>query len=350
MSLGWGWIWFIPITPTRTSIGLVVPAEYFKSTGKSTEEIYRDAVASEPLISHLVRNATRENKLRATKDWSFIAQRLTGENWFLAGDACGFADPILSAGLTLAQAGGRKVAYSILELERGQFDADWIKREYERSQSAQIRSHIQFADYWYTANGRFTDLEDYCSEIARTAGLELNSKDAFRWLAAGGFASEDPGVPRASTFRVGSLKFIEQLFSGSPVDWAINRNNVFKLDLEGAERDRFAMLVDGRIKPIECYQRDGKVLPLANVYSFVFAALRKESDGVKLVDLTVSLILSQRRGFDPHVARGFVMEALEAMIAEGWVAASVNEQRPFLKFILPEEGAMIHRNRDNVMV
>src|SRR6185437_15814555 len=47
MSLGWGWIWFIPITPTRTSIGLVLPAEYFKKSGKTREQIYMDAVAAD---------------------------------------------------------------------------------------------------------------------------------------------------------------------------------------------------------------------------------------------------------------------------------------------------------------
>ncbi|RYG39522.1 FAD-dependent oxidoreductase, partial [bacterium] len=30
MSLGYGWIWFIPLGPTRTSVGLIVPADYYK--------------------------------------------------------------------------------------------------------------------------------------------------------------------------------------------------------------------------------------------------------------------------------------------------------------------------------
>ncbi len=32
-SLGYGWMWFIPLGATRTSIGLVVPAEYYKQSG-----------------------------------------------------------------------------------------------------------------------------------------------------------------------------------------------------------------------------------------------------------------------------------------------------------------------------
>ncbi|HTQ09459.1 MAG TPA: NAD(P)/FAD-dependent oxidoreductase, partial [Fimbriimonadaceae bacterium] len=100
MSMGWGWIWFIPITSTRTSIGLVMPAEYLKKSGRRPEDLYDEAIHAEPRISKLIEEATPEGKFRTTRDWNYLAERLAGENWFLAGDACGFADPILSAGMT----------------------------------------------------------------------------------------------------------------------------------------------------------------------------------------------------------------------------------------------------------
>ncbi|HWD37400.1 MAG TPA: NAD(P)/FAD-dependent oxidoreductase [Fimbriimonas sp.] len=349
ISIGWGWIWFIPITETRTSVGLVVPAKYYKASGKSTEELYAAAIAESPFISGLLRNAKREGKLHGTRDWSFIADRLTGENWILAGDTCGFADPILSAGLTLAQTGSSKVATCILELDKGSLDPKWIRDEYEKTQRSQIRHHIRFADYWYTANGRFTDLRELCSEIAKTAGLDLGADDAFRWLATGGFALEDPGVPRSSTFRVGAIKYIGQFFSGEAADWVINRTNVFRLNLEGASKELFAFWQPGRIRQVDCYRRNHKVLPLANVYSFVFAALQEQSDGMRMVNRCVTMITSHRRGFDPAAARLFVLEALESLIAEGWVTAGIDESRPFLEMVTPEESTMIHRNRDNVV-
>jgi flavin-dependent dehydrogenase len=87
MSLGYGWLWFIPVGPDRTSIGLITPASYYKEQGKSPENLYLEAVASDPVIAPLVRNARREEGLSTTKDWSFVANRLCGENWFLVGDA-----------------------------------------------------------------------------------------------------------------------------------------------------------------------------------------------------------------------------------------------------------------------
>ena len=74
LSIGWGWIWFIPLGPTRTSLGLVTSAEYLKQSGKRPEELYMEAVNSEPTIARLTTAGTRENILQATRDWSFVAK------------------------------------------------------------------------------------------------------------------------------------------------------------------------------------------------------------------------------------------------------------------------------------
>ena len=200
MSLGYGWIWFIPLGPTRTSIGFITSAEYFKKSGKSTQEIYLEAIEKEPLISQLTKNAKREGRLEATKDWSFVADRLYGENWLLAGDACGFADPILAAGLTLAQVGARRVAYTLLESFREIEDPEWLKAQYNRIQRRNTQNHIRFADYWYSANEHFTELKEYCTEIAKDSGLTLDADAAFQWLGTGGFADELNGLPFSGTY------------------------------------------------------------------------------------------------------------------------------------------------------
>jgi len=350
LSLGWGWVWFIAISPTRTSVGLVVPAEHYKATGKSTEELYLQAIAEEPLVTHLLQNAKRENLLKATKDWSFIADRIVGENWFLIGDACGFADPILSAGMTLAHTSGRKVAYTILELERGELNAAWLKREYQTNHRGQIRHHIQFADYWYSANGRFTDLKQYCSEIAKSAGLSLDADEAFRWLGTGGFAFEEPGFARALTYRIGGIKFIVQWFSGKQGSWAISRFNVFKLNLVGAQKEQFGILSDGRIEAADSYRREERVLPITGAYRIVLSILQRESDAKAVVGLSMDKCLATRLYNNQHDAYAATLETLEALIAEGWIRPSVNKNRPFLEMETPEEAGAMHRNRDNVTI
>lgn len=348
LSIGWGWLWFIPITPTRTSIGLVLPADYYKASGKSKEQIYADAIAAEPLVRVLVRNATPENNVQATKDWNFLSERLAGDNWFLAGDSCGFADPILSAGMTLAHTSGRKIAYTILELERGQLDAHWLKREYSDGHRAQIKHHMQFADYWYSANGRFTDLKEYCSEIAKGAGLQLDADNAFRWLAAGGFALESPGVAQALTYRVMGIKFITQHFSGEKGSWAVTQWNRFRLSLEGARTEKYALMENGRIRPVECLRRGHKVLPLVYAFQLLHEVLKHESDGQTIVNICISQLVAAKTVERPGQAYVLILETLEAMIAEGWVTGSVAPNRPMLEIAMPEETSAMHRNRDNV--
>ncbi len=349
MSLGWGWIWFIQITATRTSVGLVVPAEYYKQSGKTTEQIYLDALSEEPRIAGLLKNARREGQLHTTRDWSFIAERLVGENWFLAGDSCGFADPILSAGMTLAHTAGRRVAYAILELDRNQQDARWIKEQYDTWHRRQIGHHIRFADYWYSANGIFSDVKEYCSEIAASVGLKLTAEEAFRWLSTGGFTSEVPGRARALTYSLGGVKFITQLFSGDKVSWEVSKYNRFRVDTAGSTRKRYASMQNGRIDPITCLVRDDRVLPLEGVFLVVYESLQRESDGEKLVNRCLAVL--HHRGIQNAQASYLaILEVLEAMILDGWVKPEVVLGRPTLRMETPEEMRTMHPNRDNTVV
>ncbi len=133
MSLGYGWFWFIPIGPTRTSVGLVVPADYYKKSGMRPEDLYRKALGEDSLLVSLMENATSEGRLQTTRDWSFVADRICGENWFLVGESAGFADPILSAGLTMTHLGGREAAFTILELLKGD---SWRRLAFENNSIA----------------------------------------------------------------------------------------------------------------------------------------------------------------------------------------------------------------------
>jgi flavin-dependent dehydrogenase len=330
MSLGYGWIWYIPLGKGRTSVGFITSAEYFKKLDQDTTTVYLEAISKEPLIRKMLTDARREESLSATKDWSFVSDRLAGENWFLAGDACGFADPILAAGLTLAQTGARRVAYSILEIDRGGTDAPWIKSEYERNQKRSTLNHIRFADFWYSANERFSDLKEYCSEIAAESGMNLNADEAFRWLGTGGFAQEDNGLPFAGTYTVGAIKQFTSKFAAQEENWEVFGKNIFELDLEGAEKTEIAHYEFGRVNRIECYQKGAKVWPLTRIYKFVFNALLKEREIELLAERFIFEAMKDKMPINDSVARG-CMEALEALVAEGWVKSSYDPSLPLLE-------------------
>lgn len=328
MSVDFGWLWFIPISPTRTSLGLVVPAEYFKSCGLSKEELYQKAIQSEPTIAKLIANAEAEGKLEATKDWSHICERLTGENWFMVGECAGFADPILSAGLTLAMTGAREAAFTLIELDRGEHDAAWLKQNYETNQKSRIGQHIRFANFWYAGNGIFTDLQAHTSQIAQECGLELDPQAAFRWLGTGGFAQDDPGLANVGVFSVSAIKEFAGKFFPGEVEWKINNFNEFRIDLAGAEKTTIPIYSDGRVTPILCYQRDGKTLPMHGLYRVVTHALNRTEKARQLLTELRNLYNGDEAGV------GQALEVLEAMVEMGWVKPKLNKSQPNLKLMI----------------
>ncbi len=325
MSLGWGWLWFIPITDTRTSVGLVLPAQYYKKTGQRPLELYLEAIQSEPHISSLLQSATREENFSTTKDWNFLSRQLCGENWFLVGDSCGFADPILSAGLTLAQTSARKVAYSILELFRGQLPPDWIKKEYNEGHRIQILHHMRFADFWYAGNGCFSDLKEFCTTLAADVGLNLKADDAFAWLSTGGFALDRPGFAGAVGFPLSGLQLVAEHLTGGEVLSALEGCNCVTANLAGATQAPYAIYENGRIIQAASYVRGDVTLPRIALFELLLSAAVKP--------VHVDQWLAACYHFGKHIGSEMgnfanYTQAAEALVREGWLTPSYNPSMP----------------------
>ena len=329
MSLGYGWIWFIPIGPTRTSVGLVVPAEYYKNSGMRPEELYRKALSEDPLIASLMAEATCENLLQTTKDWSFIAERTCGENWFLVGESAGFADPILSAGLTMTHLGGRESAYTILEKLSGRHPANWLLYQYNRRQRERILTHIRFADFWYSANAQFKDLQEFTAQLAKDVGLDLSPERAWAWLAQGGFISEESliGVGGYSfAFLRQSGEFLSDLDSKSPLE----NNNVFRLNLTGASWREPAVYKSGKVEKSEGYIRGERILPISGPTEIIVNALQRSSNLATIIHILTAT--AQRNIDKPEFLERLLMvpQTMEAMIHDGWIEASYDPSAPLV--------------------
>jgi flavin-dependent dehydrogenase len=332
ISVGYGWLWFIPLSPTRTSLGLVVPAAYYKATGKRPEELYAKAVSEAPKIRDLVANATRENKLATTKDWSFLSQRLAGENWFLVGESAGFADPILSAGMSLAHVGARDLAYCLVAAERGDYELDWLRRWYDENQRKSISQHIRFADFWYGSNGCFTDLIEYTSQIAQDAGLDLSPEEAWQWLGTGGFVDHNVVGAGYGGYSLRLAKQISGNFLGTGSRYVAGGKNVFHLDLKDAQKDWGARLEDGRIQRHRAFRRGNRLLPDSGIYGLIIAVTRSGATAESLFEALTAKIQEWKLPRD--VASQFVndaFDAVEAMISDGWLIATRDESKPALE-------------------
>lgn len=321
-SLPWGWMWFIPIGPTRTSIGVVCPAVYYKSTGKSVSDLYIETLRTHPQIAPLIRHATPRGNVESTRDWSYLAKQVAGENWMLVGEAAGFADPILSAGMTIAHTSGREAAYTILESDRGEIERDWLLKWYNDKTRGNINQHIRFAEYWYASNGCFTELKDHCKEIARSAGLRLSPTDSWRWLAQGGFTNQDIRGYKIGSFDIGAAKTLLGKFSGSDDTLAIAHHSVLKLDISGSRDDFAARPQGGRVLRVPCLRKGQHLLPKVGLHENIVRVLQHSEDSMEVLNLLFASISQQ---FPPEQRNQVMLDhvyALESMISSGWVRAT----------------------------
>ena len=324
-SVSYGWIWFIVLSDSRTSVGLVCNAEFYKQSGRKPEELYQQAIAQEPEISRLLSRAVCSSKLSSANDWSYVAEESCGENWFLVGESLGFADPILAAGLTLTHTSAEHCAATILELDRDDQSPNWLRLQYHETQTQRVKQHIKFAEYWYSSNGLFTDVLENCREIATAAGLSFEPHEAFRWLSNGGI-DDISGQAAIGGLSLAGIKMVQQHFShtdSSSVTFAINGMNSFKLDLAGARSEMVASVKGGRILPVSVLRRGQQRLPLHGIYGLVYSALQASSELEPFLQALKQRIQAAFK--DDQSRRATFKESLlclEGMVTQGWVRCS----------------------------
>lgn len=334
LSVPTGWLWFVPLGPTRASVGFVTHADYAAESGQSMAELFAVARGREPVVAELLEGASPAGNLRTAAYTPHVAQRLSGENWFLVGGAAGEADPILMTGLTLAQGGARELAYTILGLAEGAHDAGWLKSSYDQMSRRRLRQQVQFGDYWYAANGQMTELRKWSEGIPAAAGFELDANEAFLWLSHGGFAIEQLIGASYGFFDLGPTKSLLSMLTAQPVEWRLNEVNELKMSLAGAKEIRVPSFRNGKIEATKGYQKGESVLPLDGFFIVVLRAIQQERDAKGVMQLVRKELGFPQdfTGFHPQLV--VCLEAIEALLAEGWLKGDVNKKRPFVKVAL----------------
>ena len=113
---GWGWAWHIPMKRS-TSVGIVVPVEDYKqgiAEHGSLEAYFLATCKATQYLGALLENAAlTDGRVRIMRDFSYLPDRVAGANYFIAGDAAGFVDPIFSIGVVIALYSGYLAAWAI---------------------------------------------------------------------------------------------------------------------------------------------------------------------------------------------------------------------------------------------
>ena len=115
------WFWSIPLPYNRTSVGVVGELDYLlqnrrDSDGKlDAQKIFNEELEKCQPLKLRLEEAKQLFPIQTTKDFSYRASRIAGDNWVLIGDAFGFLDPVYSTGLFLALKSGEMAADAIIE-------------------------------------------------------------------------------------------------------------------------------------------------------------------------------------------------------------------------------------------
>jgi flavin-dependent dehydrogenase len=144
------WIWMIPITAKKTSIGVVLDAQAFRQMRLAPEAAFNRILQENPKVIEQMPRARRVTEVYATGDFSFRNKRFTGERWVLAGDAAGFIDPVWSSGVFIAILSGEKAA-DMLDRVLRQSERRAVEfARYERQIHRVMDLYLKFVTSWYT--------------------------------------------------------------------------------------------------------------------------------------------------------------------------------------------------------
>ncbi|MBI2362106.1 MAG: tryptophan 7-halogenase [Elusimicrobia bacterium] len=180
-----GWVWFIPLSGTRVSVGVVTAlAEAPRVRRAGLEAFFLSRLARTKEASRRVRAARRAEPFRLERDWSYRSRRFAGENFLLAGDAAAFIDPLLSYGVTLAMHSAELAADCIEgALARPAARAD-LFGHYERAHGARFDELRDFTKFFYDGNRH---RESYFWKARRILDHRGNryARAAFTFLVSG---------------------------------------------------------------------------------------------------------------------------------------------------------------------
>ena len=144
------WFWVIPLSATRTSVGVVLDGAVYKKSGLSAEEFLQRAIEEQPILMQQMRDAERVTPVRTAADFSYRSSRLTGDRWMLAGDAAGFIDPVFSSGVFLAVLAGEQAADALHEVLYRPAKRRKLFARYERNINKAMDVYLRFVDAWYS--------------------------------------------------------------------------------------------------------------------------------------------------------------------------------------------------------
>ncbi len=109
-----GWGWSVPVAAHARALAVMVDPQTTQLTrGAGARGVYLAEVAKTTHLSSIFDGATLVDGPAGWDASLYVAERMTGDDWLLAGDANSFVDPLSSAGVKKAMASGWLAAVAV---------------------------------------------------------------------------------------------------------------------------------------------------------------------------------------------------------------------------------------------
>src|SRR5256714_10324259 len=152
------WFWLIPLTETRTSVGVVLDSATFRKEKLSPQMALEKFIAEQPLLVEKMKNAERVTPVYSASDFSYRNRRLAGDRWLLAGDAAGFIDPDFSSWEFLSIMSAENADDTLAEVLREGSKRARLFKKYSRTVNRIMDIYLTFVNAWYRRGKEFLEV------------------------------------------------------------------------------------------------------------------------------------------------------------------------------------------------
>jgi len=267
-----GWFWYIPLSPTLTSVGAVIGREHADKLKGGHEEALLGFVDSCPLIKEYLAGASRVREgvygeLRVRKDYSYCHDRFWKPGIALVGDAACFIDPVFSSGVHLATYSALLVARSVNSCLRGTIDEPRAFGEFEQRYR---REYGLFYDFLVGFYDMKQSSDSYYWNARTILNTDERSNEAFVRLVAGaGTAATDFFRDRQNVGQTFE-KMVGIMGSGQPLsaDDAATVGNMMTNKARMLESRNLVLQANAAL-PLEKPMFDGGLIPSPDGFSWL---------------------------------------------------------------------------------
>jgi flavin-dependent dehydrogenase len=141
------WIWIIPFSNGKTSIGFSGDSEFIQSFEGDNEEKMRQLLAENDYTRERFADCTFSAPVRCLTAYAIGVTKLFDEGFVLTGNTGEFLDPVFSSGVTLALESGSLAGKLAARQLKGE-EIDW-QQDYADHMAAGTEAFKVYVEAWY---------------------------------------------------------------------------------------------------------------------------------------------------------------------------------------------------------